>query len=180
MPVHTTQTCAQNACLSRTHSLEELSPPELSSMSCSSLLSGAVSETYTLSDGVRTGEVLVYYDSAWSTDEVCFPPVRQRRGPHYQPNVSCRPRAVSIGVGVTAATASPRVRHLGKVMGKAKGLVKIVAKNSIRKVREDIWVGAMRTGMLADVSVTAPQEARRSGGVLVCTVSDEFGHRRTE
>lgn len=129
-----TNTRAQNEDgLSRSRSLEEISPPLLSEMSCSSLLSGAVS--YTTFDGVRANEVLVYYDSAWSTDEVCFPPVRQRRGPHYQPNVASRPRAVSIGVGVTAATASPRVRPLEKVVGKAKGLVKIVARRSIRKVR---------------------------------------------
>ncbi|KAH9847501.1 hypothetical protein C2E23DRAFT_889896 [Lenzites betulinus] len=89
-------------------------------------------------------EVFVYYDSAWSTDEVCFPPVRQHRGAQYQPNVVAR-RAATADAGVCMGhdDSPSKSRPLVKAVGKAKGLVKVVARNSIRKLRRKNEAGEM-------------------------------------
>ncbi|KAI0833653.1 hypothetical protein BC628DRAFT_39685 [Trametes gibbosa] len=121
--------------LSRTYSADDITALSQDHMSrLSSFNPSGSSPIRSPTEPLGPNEVFVYYDSAWSTDEVCFPPVRQRRGAHYQPNVVSR-RAATVDAGMITRDDSPKSRPLVKAVGKAKGLlVKVVARGSIRKL----------------------------------------------
>ncbi|KAI0775057.1 hypothetical protein BD413DRAFT_491652 [Trametes elegans] len=118
----------------RAHSSADLSSGYPDEGSTPSLTSQSSSDDQ-VPESLRSNEIFVYYDSAWATDELRMPPVRMRRvaSHHFQPVTEGATTGMSLHSSLPSSKRRPLVKA---VAGKAKGLVKIVAKRSIRRTRK--------------------------------------------
>ncbi|KAI0636076.1 hypothetical protein C8Q77DRAFT_613600 [Trametes polyzona] len=163
---------------SRSYSVEDFSDYSRAQFShLSTPSTGSSTQVDTPSEPLRSNEVFVYYDSAWSTDEVCLPPVRERRGEHYRPDVARRPRpraATIATVREVSVTAAPtKARPLVKVVGKAKGLAKVVARRSIRRLRKkgEVAETISDSSSVQHVNTPASEEWDQTGTTTVSGIA---------
>ncbi|KAI0368026.1 hypothetical protein BV20DRAFT_1054409 [Pilatotrama ljubarskyi] len=129
------------AALSRSRSLDDVR--NLSAWTNYSLRSISTESVYMPSrlGSLASNEVLVYYDASWSTDDARFPQAQQRTvKPEVQPRPGPDLQAAAARMGAEVALVSvqgspARALALVKAVHKAKGFAKVVAKRSIRKLR---------------------------------------------